>query len=1129
MTSVSNADILAHDAIARHIAAPHAAILFDPACSEVLFANQEGLKLIGASDLGDVRQHRKMPAAAVMRQIISAASSLNHPGESTGAAIRSRSTFRTRLLQVTLSRIALAGGAGLLMVSEAVQGRSFDRAAARIRAFDIIGSDNPMLAFVDGNGTILARNPHKDANLDAKRISSALSGDDATGLRAVETDRGEFLILAAPQQQEQPTVQPPTGDPSSNSVVDAAPQDETASKAVAPMVGGFSSRRTGPANGAGRWYYKQSALEPQKPAEPIPADSAPEEQAATTPPETAVAAPLSDEARDQRDVGVSPETPTEQASTADENAADATFAFSQDTKSVRFVWEMDAWTAFTSVSSEFAKTVGPENAAIEGLTWGETCQRYGLDTGDTIADLLKQQETWSGRTVLWPVQDTDLRVPVDLAGLPNYDRERQFSGFNGFGIIRMADVMIDDRPQAEEDFSDQDETHSDGPEQEDGNGTLVAGAGMAVAAAAATVFAPGRKPTLEEKATDSEQKARQLSNEEQETFAEIGEKLASKQEHPAEDAQPVLTVESPGEEMAGKAAAAEDPPSRPVEAEESASAANFIPSAFAPKPRKVQDGNVDTSILARLPIPVLVYRDEDLLFANDEFHSLTGYRSLAQLAAMGGVDALFAQDGGERIGAAIIDVDGQPLPVQANLQMVPWDSRRAMLLTLRDDPFDGEEAAQSDAPKDASAPQVQKGSGAGSGARSLAVVSGGGGSLASAAASPRHELSVYSNDQPRAETLQDFADLKSEDLRSILDTATDGVIVIGPDAAIRAMNGSAEALFDVDAREMKGRPFVSLIAPESRGATHRHFERLSGSPVDSLMHDGIQITGQTARGGLVPLFMTVGRTSNADLRCAVLRDVTPWQKTEKELVAARQVAEDASAEKSDFLARISHEVRTPLNAIIGFSDIMIDERYGPIENDRYRGYLRDIQRSGSHILDLINDLLDISRIEAGKMDLEFEPCDLNRIAAETVALSQPQANREQVIIRTSLSAAVPLVMADARSLRQIILNLVTNSIKFTRPGGQVIVSTVYDQNGEVALRVRDTGIGMDDAQIEAALRPFSQVATLPGRKREGSGLGLPLTKATVEANHARFHIESEPEAGTLVEVHFPAESVRLRD
>jgi len=243
------------------------------------------------------------------------------------------------------------------------------------------------------------------------------------------------------------------------------------------------------------------------------------------------------------------------------------------------------------------------------------------------------------------------------------------------------------------------------------------------------------------------------------------------------------------------------------------------------------------------------------------------------------------------------------------------------------------------------------------------------------------------------------------------------------------------------------------------------------------------------------------------------------------LRAAKRQAEKASAAKSDFVAKISHEIRTPLNAIIGFSEIMAQEKFGPVGNERYRQYVADIRSSGEHLLSLVNDLLDLSKIEAGKLELDFAGVALNPLMQQCVAIMQPQANRDRIIIRTSLSPKLPSVLADARSIRQIVLNLISNSAKFTGPGGQVIVSTTLTDLGEVVLRVRDSGIGMSESEIALALEPFRQIAGTVGPGPGGTGLGLPLTKALAEANRAALRIKSAPNAGTLIEVVFPPERV----
>jgi signal transduction histidine kinase len=316
-----------------------------------------------------------------------------------------------------------------------------------------------------------------------------------------------------------------------------------------------------------------------------------------------------------------------------------------------------------------------------------------------------------------------------------------------------------------------------------------------------------------------------------------------------------------------------------------------------------------------------------------------------------------------------------------------------------------------------------------------------------------------------------------------------------------------------------------LFAPESRRFALDYLDRLATGSGDRLLDAGREAIGRVRQGGLVPLYITMGRIEDGDKFCTVLRDVTAWKRTEEELINARQQAERASTAKSEFLAKISHEIRTPLNAIIGFSEVMMDERFGAIGNERYKQYLKDIHASGGHLISLLNDLLDLSKIEAGKLDLTFVSVNLNEIVQQCVALMQQQANRERVIIRTSLPLNLPPIVVDARSVRQIALNLLSNSIKFTGAGGQMIVSTALNDDNEVLLRVRDTGVGMSENELQTALEPFRQLATSARWGSSGTGLGLPITKALAEANHARFRITSHPDDGTLVEVAFPATRV----
>jgi signal transduction histidine kinase len=237
--------------------------------------------------------------------------------------------------------------------------------------------------------------------------------------------------------------------------------------------------------------------------------------------------------------------------------------------------------------------------------------------------------------------------------------------------------------------------------------------------------------------------------------------------------------------------------------------------------------------------------------------------------------------------------------------------------------------------------------------------------------------------------------------------------------------------------------------------------------------------------------------------------------------AARHQAQQAAAAKADFIAKVSHEIRTPLNSMIGFAEVIMAERFGAIGNERYREYLKDIHTAGTQLVSLLNDLVDLSKVESGQLDLNFASLDLNDLTRQCVAVMQPQANRARIIIRSALASGLSQIIADPRSVRQIVINLLSHAIKLTGPGGQVIISTAAADGGEAVLRVRDTGVGMHETAIDAALDPFRDNDTSANWSAGGSGLGLPLTKALAEANHAAFRIKSAPNAGTLVEIAFP--------
>jgi PAS domain S-box-containing protein len=898
-------------------------------------------------------------------------------------------------------------------------------------------------------------------------------------------------------------------------------------------------------------------------------------------------------------------------------------------KARRFVWQTDATGRFVHVSRELVEAVGAAQGVPVGMTFAEASTRLSLSGAPGLARALLARDTWSGETVLWPVGGADLRVPVELAGVPVFDADRLFQGHRGYGIARIeraeewqwptpaapeatvgrdgaasvpaavaavasmaraeagaglpaveaveetdgviaavpfdetaadaafldaarADLSADaggsaegdeaaaaenstadasaaddstdmtvaeadeeteaaagEAPEddSEEDASEEDdpeEQEADGPEDGDRVGAGLAGIrSKAVAETgrsdtpAATQPPGDRKPAADsagpadrpspvtplhpfgtwtapaEPAAGSIPQP-SLNPAERNAFSEIARALGARFEGTATPPPPATP---PAPDAAPRQPAAASPDAAPRET------LRFDPDAARTALRPVPRDPLLVAapeILDRAPLGLLVLQDGRTAYANRTLLDLLGYPTREVFESRGGVGTLFKGRSpeavvGEQRPLTVVDSRGEVVEVQAIMHAIAWDGRPASLVSLRRS--EGEP---------------------GLAARHKAL-----------------ELDLQGVRRELAEA------------NAILDTAVEGVVTVDRAGRITGLNRPAEALFGYDEGELVGEPFATLFRPDSQKTVAEYLAGLSASNVASVLNDGREVEGRERNGGTIPLFMTLGRIGEAEVGparfCAVLRDVTHWKRTEAELTEARRKAEQASAQKSDFLARISHEVRTPLNAIIGFSQVMLSETHGPVSNERYREYLKDINMSGEHVMSLVNDLLDLSKIEAGRMDLSFTSVDLNLVIAGCVQLMQPQANAGRVLLRTQLAHRLPPVVADERSIRQIVLNLLSNATKFTDAGGQVIVSTSLGERGEAVVRVRDTGVGMSESEVRNAMEPFYQSAGTRGRG--GTGLGLPLTKALVEANRAHFAIRSEPQAGTLVEVTFPATRV----
>ena len=368
------------------------------------------------------------------------------------------------------------------------------------------------------------------------------------------------------------------------------------------------------------------------------------------------------------------------------------------------------------------------------------------------------------------------------------------------------------------------------------------------------------------------------------------------------------------------------------------------------------------------------------------------------------------------------------------------------------------------------------------------------------------------NRSPETNESLDVVTLTPQGLKVLLEAMPAAVGILSHGKLIYANAAFAYAFGYRSSLELLEAGGLDAVLTEGSTSIRHEQDVARSEPVNALTH---------SRRRLRVAFALSSLDEAEDITLLRLIDQTILDNEEAPKEEKPDAAASAAARRLEFLAKVSHEVRTPLNSIIGFAELMLGERLGPIGNQRYKGYVEDIHQSGLYALSLLNDLLDISKLEAGKFELNFTAVDVPELVEDCVASLQPLAKRARIVLRTSLAPDLPEVVADPRRLKQILLNLLTNAIKFTKEGGQVIVSgSMID--GEFRLRVSDNGVGMSKDEITFAMQPFNQLDTAP-RKQSGTGLGLPVTKALVDANRARLVLASEPGRGTSADVIFPAD------
>jgi PAS domain S-box-containing protein len=359
-----------------------------------------------------------------------------------------------------------------------------------------------------------------------------------------------------------------------------------------------------------------------------------------------------------------------------------------------------------------------------------------------------------------------------------------------------------------------------------------------------------------------------------------------------------------------------------------------------------------------------------------------------------------------------------------------------------------------------------------------------------------------------------------ERYRAIVELSPDLIMIRQGETIVFVNRAGAKLLGAESQSEIIGRSIWDFVPEVARAKIRSRVESIdrNGEPLPLEEYQYCRLDGTIIE---IEAAATPFSYRNAPAVQLVARGISDRKRAEAELKQAKEQAELASRAKSEFLANMSHELRTPLNAVIGFSEIIKDEVLGR-DPDRYRAYAADIHASGVHLLSLINDILDLSKIEAGKAELAEAEVDIAEVVRSSIRLVRERAENAQVTLGVAVPAALPRVWAERRALKQILLNFLANAIKFTRPGGSITVAARLTDDGAVAISVADTGIGIPAADLERALAPFGQVGNPLTRDHSGTGLGLPLSRALIELHGGVLQLQSEPGIGTTVSAVLPA-------
>jgi signal transduction histidine kinase len=844
--------------------------------ARVLWANPAGCAAFGAESLGMLAARRFEPGEPVRRQVARLAATLPPRGTARLERLRGLAPNdphgSARPLACACALFNLDDAACVLVMAAEAAGPVLPL-AERIRRLDL--PDDDAIAAFAPDGAILF------ATADAKRRLAGAATIDAIGAQA--------LCAAAAA----------AGAAAGETTIGPARFQRIGSAAGTVLLARFE--RAGTAHGA------------------VPGTATPAADAVTAIADKAIAAkPRS---------GDAPQPPSEPAAPAEPAAP------RRRRHPLRFAWQMDPAGCFILDSDEFTEIIGARTVTALGRPWQELGSDLGLDPTGRIARATATRETWSNITVSWPIDGGPERLDVELAGLPAFDRDRNFLGYRGFGVCRDMERVESLRARRLAMFAPAMAQEPVPPPER------AAPIRNVVPFPGAAAFADA-KPGAEHKSPT-------LSAVEQSAFRELSRQLTARLQD-GEAKRAVADVrDQPSPAPSGASPATADGRAR--------AASEFAGRPWMPDEADPAMTADERALLNRLPLGILVYRFDELLFANRAFLAMTGYTDLGALTGAGGLDALFVEwgapsgagDGGQQL--AIATRRGNELPVEGRLFAIDWNREPAFAVVLT-----------------------------------------------------------------KAETNERI--------------------------------GAAET------------------AP-------RQAEEEAREP-------------------------RMTRAAAADASPA-----TPSPNT--------------AALESAALAKLCHHARTPLTSILGFCDMMLEERFGPIGNDRYRDYVGDVRKSGAQLMSLLTDTADLAEIEAATFRLPPSEVSLNEVVDDCVARMQSKANEARLIVRMSLSPAMPHIIADAAAVRRMAGDLIGHALKTSRPGGQVIVSTGVSEGGDVVLRVRDNSGGSSEKALDAAPQPACPEATWSSAVQT-----LRLTKALAEANQACFRIARTPDEGSLFELSF---------